>query len=154
MDYSLRPACPEDLQTILTWVGTPDLLKLWGGPALSFPPTPGAVWSTIEATPENSFSLIHPSGLITGFAQALPRNAGVHLARIIVPPSHRGRGVGRILCQKLIQSALAQHHPNEITLKVYPNNIPALSLYQSLGFVPSSEVQNFDSIKMCFRPNA
>ena len=153
MDYSLRPACPEDLQTILSWVGTADLLKLWGGPALSFPPTPRAVWSTIEASPQNSFSLIDPSGQLAGFAQALPRDSSVHLARIIVSPSLRGQGIGRLLCQKLIHSAIAQYRPSEITLKVYPNNTAAFSLYQSLGFVPMPDNQESDSIKMCFRPN-
>jgi len=153
MDYSLRPALPEDLQIVLTWVGTADLLKLWGGPVLSFPPTPGAIWSTIEASPQNSFSLIDSSGRIAGFAQALPRDSGVHLARIIVSPELHGQGVGRILCEKLINFAIARHHPDEITLKVYPNNTPAFSLYQSLGFCSVSEGQNADSIKMCFRPN-
>ena len=153
MDYSLRPARREDLQTILSWVGTADLLKLWGGPALSFPPTPDAIWSTIEASPQNSFSLVSPSGQLAGFAQALPRDSSVHLARIIVSPSLRGQGVGRTLCQKLIHSAIAQFHPDEITLKVYLTNTPALTLYQSLGFIPVLESQNSDSIKMCFRLN-
>jgi ribosomal protein S18 acetylase RimI-like enzyme len=152
MDYSLRPACLEDIQIVLTWVGTADLLRLWGGPALSFPPTPGTVWSTIEATSQNSYSLINSAGQLAGFAQALPRGSSVHLARIIVSPSLRGQGVGRILCQKLIQIALAQHHPCDITLKVYPNNTPAFSLYQSLGFIPTHEAQNTDSIKMCLMP--
>ena len=128
-------------------------VQVWGGPALSFPPTPDAIWSTIEASPQNSFSLVSPSGQLAGFAQALPRDSSVHLARIIVSPSLRGQGVGRILCEKLIHSAMSQHRPAEITLKVYPNNTPALTLYQSLGFVPVPENQNSDPINMYFRPN-
>lgn len=153
MDYSLRPACLGDLPSILTWVGTAERLRLWGGPQLSFPPNPEAIWSAIEASPENSFALIDSSGQLAGFAQALPRGSSVHLARIIVSPSLRGHGVGRILCQKLIHLASSHYHPTEITLRVYTSNTPALSLYQSLGFVPTAEAQEPDSLRMCFRPN-
>lgn len=153
MDYSLRPASPEDLNIVLHWVGSADLLKLWGGPALSFPPMPEATWSAIEAGPENSFSLVGPSGQLAGFGQALPRESSVHLARIIVSPSLRGQGVGRILCEKLIRSVVIRDSSCEITLKVYLNNTPALALYRSLGFVPMPDSQDVDSIKMSLRPN-
>jgi ribosomal protein S18 acetylase RimI-like enzyme len=107
----------------------------------------------IEGSPENSFSLVSSSGQLAGFAQALPRGSSVHLARIIVSPSLRGHGVGRILCQKLINLAFTQYHPIEITLRVYTSNTPALLLYQSLDFIPTPEEQEPDSIKMHLRPN-
>ena len=34
MEYILQPATPENLQIVLTWVTTPELLKLWGGATL------------------------------------------------------------------------------------------------------------------------
>ena len=152
MNYSLRPALLEDLKTVLTWVQTEELLKLWGGPSLPFPPESESIWSAVGASPENSFSLLDSSGRVIGFAQALPRDSSIHLARIIVSPALRGHGIGRILCQQLIQLAITKHHPNEITLKVYPNNTPAHSLYLSLGFVAMPEELGSDSIKMRFRP--
>ncbi|NTW86103.1 MAG: GNAT family N-acetyltransferase [Holophagaceae bacterium] len=152
MDYALRPARLDDLETILGWVWTPELLKRWGGPALTFPPRAEATWSEMEATPENAFALINPAGQLVGFGQALPRGASAHLARIIVAPGLRGQGVGRILCRRLILTALDLHRPREITLQVYPDNTAALSLYRSLGFVPIPDDSSGDSLKLGLRP--
>jgi len=152
MDYSLRPACLEDLQTILPWVGTADLLRQWGGPSLVFPGTPESIWAVIGASPENTFSLIDSSGELVGFGQALVRDPNVHLARLIVSPSRRGQGLGRILTAKLIQEAIT-HQPDKITLNVYANNTPAVSLYNSLGFETIPMLQRAESIKMFLRPN-
>jgi len=151
--YTLRPAVCEDLETVLSWVCTAEQLKLWGGPSLLFPAEAASIWATIGASHENSFSLLNPFGQVVGFAQALPRDTGIHLARIIVSPALRGQGVGRNLCQQLIHSTIAKHRPNQITLKVYRNNTPALSLYQSLGFVAMTDEPNSESIQMCSRPN-
>jgi [ribosomal protein S18]-alanine N-acetyltransferase len=155
MNPFLRQACQEDLQALLPWVGTPDLLRLWGGPSLIFPATPESIWAAMGGSPDNAYSLSNPSGELVGFGQILPRGRTVHLARIIVSPTQRGQGLGRTLCMKLIQAAIARHRPDEITLNVYADNSPAVALYRSLGFAtrpadPSAEVTK---IRMFLRPN-
>jgi hypothetical protein len=35
MTYTLRPAAPADLETVLTWIDSPDALRLWGGDRLT-----------------------------------------------------------------------------------------------------------------------
>jgi ribosomal protein S18 acetylase RimI-like enzyme len=137
MDYSLHSACQEDLQTILPWVGTADLLKQWGGPALAFPATPESVWPVIGASPENAFILVDSSGELVGFGQAYVRDPNLHLARLIVSPSRRGQGLDRILAMKLIQEAIT-HHPDGLALKAYSHKAPAGSLFNSLPFAAMS----------------
>jgi ribosomal protein S18 acetylase RimI-like enzyme len=144
MDYSLHPACLEDLHIILPWVGTAELLRQWGGPSLAFPATPESVWSAIGAAPGNAFSLLDSSGELLGFGQAVVRDPSVHLARLIVSPSRRGQGLGGILAMKLIQAALT-HHPDGITLKAYSDQAPALSLFDSLTFAAMPMVQRAES---------
>jgi len=144
MDYSLRPACLDDVQTILSWVGTADLFRQWGGPGLAFPGTPESVWSVIGASPENAFSLLDSSGELVGFGQALIRDPSVHLARLIVSPSHRGQGLGGVLAMKLIQAAIT-HHTDGITLKAYACNTSGLSLFDSLVFAAMPMVLSAES---------
>ena len=141
MDTTLRPAGMASLATVLTWVGTPEQMRWWGGPALPFPGTPATVWAAIAGAPGNTFVLEDGAGAMVGFGQMLPRSGQVHLARLIVAPERRGQGLGRSLCQHLIRTAVACHRPDNITLNVYAGNEPAAALYRSLGFrvVPGAE---------------
>lgn len=149
MNYTLRPATQEDLRSVLQWITTPETLRLWGGPVLTYPPTPELTWQEMKATEENTFALVDENLEVAGFGQTLCREEGsVHLARIIVSPALRGQGVGHILCARLIQSAVSRHHPAAITLNVYTANAPALSLYRSLGFSPVTSEDESGSIKM------
>ena len=55
---------------------------------------------------------------------------------ISVALSYRGRGVGELLMQKVIEAALAELPGLEvITLEVFGNNSVAMSLYKKLGFM-------------------
>lgn len=140
MEYILRPVVPEHLERVITWISTPQALKLWGGPALTFPPRMEKTWQEIGATDQNTFSLLEQGVRVAGLGQILFREPGtVHLARIIVEPTKRGRGLGRILCQQLLEAGFARHPVSEFTLNVYRNNAPAIRLYTSLGFAIVSE---------------
>jgi [ribosomal protein S18]-alanine N-acetyltransferase len=141
MDYSLHPACPQDLQTILPWVETADLLRQWGGPSLVHAGTPEEVWFAMGATPENAFSLFDPSGEIIGFGQAFVRDPSVHLARLIVAPGRRGEGLGRKLAMKLIQAAIV-HYPDEITLKAESDKPTVAKLFNSFNFAAMTVIQS------------
>jgi len=149
MEYSLRSATPNDLQTILAWVESPDQLKLWGGPFLTFPPNIEKTWHEIEATHQNTFTLLSSSGCIVGFGQTLSREPNaIHLGRIIVSPEFRGQGMGRLLCDNLIQICIQRFHPSKLTLNVNQSNIPAVSLYKARGFIIISENKEQNSYFM------
>ena len=152
MEYMLQPATPEHLHLVLTWVTTPELLQLWGGATLTFPPLVDRVWHEIGATSQNTFSLIDPAGEVVGFGQTLLRKSRtVHLARIIVSPMMRGKGLGRLLCRELIQRGATCHQPSQFTLSVYKNNTPAFNLYTSLGFTVWSEDREHNALTMGLR---
>lgn len=149
MNYTLRPARQEDLRAVLQWIDSPESLKLWGGPVLTYPPNPELTWDELKAAEENTFALVDENLAIAGFGQTLCREEhSVHLARIIVSPAIRGRGIGRILCSQLMQRAVERYNPTVITLNVYTANAPALSLYRSLGFSPVTSEDESGSIKM------
>jgi ribosomal protein S18 acetylase RimI-like enzyme len=152
MDCTLRPAVPEDLKVITSWIENPEMLKRWGGPLLTFPPDAQKTWSEIQTTSKDTFSLIDQGGNVIGFAQTSIKEPGaVHLGRIIVSPAMRGMGLGRRLLKQLIQLVLSKNETERITLNVYRDNLSAYSLYKSLGFVVISEDDAENSYGMCLQ---
>jgi ribosomal protein S18 acetylase RimI-like enzyme len=96
-----------------------------------------------------SYCLDGGAGTPVGFGQYWPRPDGaVHLLRIIVSPGHRGAGLGRELCRRLIAMALEAPGATSVTLNVYPDNPAAVCLYQSLGFREDESRSRGDSLFM------
>jgi ribosomal protein S18 acetylase RimI-like enzyme len=60
------------------------------------------------------------------------------LARILVAPEERGRGVGRALTRLLAAEARAAGF-DEVWLRVVPDNEQAIAAYRAAGFVRTSE---------------
>jgi ribosomal protein S18 acetylase RimI-like enzyme len=56
------------------------------------------------------------------------------LARIVVAPSERGRGLGRALVRQLAAEA-AEMGFRDIWVRVIPSNAAALACYEGAGFV-------------------
>ncbi|OKJ49597.1 hypothetical protein AMK27_36320 [Streptomyces sp. CB02009] len=59
----------------------------------------------------------------------------VELARLIVAPEHRGRGMGRELARRLLAQAVGDG-ADSVFLRVHPDNDRALKCWLSAGFVP------------------
>jgi len=69
----------------------------------------------------------------------------VELARIIVRPAHRGRGVGKLYVKVLVDRAATFGYA-EIFLRVLPDNPRAIHCYEAAGFaaVPSEDQKSFN----------
>lgn len=90
----------------------------------------------VEFRTAESWCLVK-SGRVVGFGQVVPKPAErQHLARLIVDPQFRRRGLGRRLTERLLDRALAKS-PAHVSLNVLVDNLPALNLYRSLGFRPA-----------------
>ncbi|WP_438765941.1 GNAT family N-acetyltransferase [Kushneria sp. TE3] len=116
------------------WIESPQALARWGGPSLTWPILPGQLWQQIEAASFPSFSL-EEDGELLAFGQLAPRDQTTtwHLCRLIVAPHRRGQRLGEKLCRYLV--AHATHlGASRITLRVATGNLPAIRLYQRLGF--------------------
>jgi ribosomal protein S18 acetylase RimI-like enzyme len=59
----------------------------------------------------------------------------VELARIIVAPELRGKGIGTEFVRALLAPAVSAGHA-DIFLRVRPDNEPAIRTYLRVGFVP------------------
>jgi ribosomal protein S18 acetylase RimI-like enzyme len=77
------------------------------------------------------------SGDLAGIVAFL-RNEGLKerhrgwMIQVYVRAEHRGNGVGRMLVEHLIEHA--RHHVLQVHLGVWSENLPAIRLYERLGF--------------------
>jgi ribosomal protein S18 acetylase RimI-like enzyme len=136
---SVRDATLGDLEAVATWVGTADECRLWAGPSVSFPLEPGALALEIGFADAQNLALADEAGT-AGFGQLVWRSgARAHLARVVVRPDARGRGLGRVLVRALLERA-ASRCARQATLNVYADNVAARQLYEAAGFtvVPAS----------------
>lgn len=132
-----RHAAAVDLGVVASWIGSARECELWAGPRLRYPLRVDSLAEQLEMSGAFNLALDDERGLVA-FGQALLRSPGrVHLARLIVRPNARGRGVGRVLCEALLGRA-ASAGLVRATLNVYRDNAVALHLYQSLGFRPAA----------------
>jgi GNAT superfamily N-acetyltransferase len=82
-----------------------------------------------------------PCGIAAGFLDQDDATQA-HLASMWVAPSHRGRGVGRLLVDGIIDWARGQHAEN-LRLTVTSNNDVASRFYERMGFRMTGNTQAF-----------
>ena len=81
-------------------------------------------------------------GAVLGYvgSQMVPPEAD--LMNLAVQEMARGQGIGRALMTALMKG-LAQEGIRELSLEVRASNMPALTLYQSLGFAEAGRRKNY-----------
>ena len=116
--WQLAEAADHDLEELMSWFRDADEVNIWAGPRFRFPFT--------RSTFRKDFS---------AFGQMYERYGRINLARLVVNPGMRGRGIGKRLVASLIEIAPSIFSSNEFSLFSYRHNAAALGCYQSMGFV-------------------
>jgi ribosomal protein S18 acetylase RimI-like enzyme len=95
-----------------------------------------AMW--LHEPPSRTFVAVDAGGTILGTAEMEPNHGGpgshVANAGFMVAPEHAGRGVGRALCEHVIEQARADGYRAIQFNAVAETNTHAVRLYRSLGF--------------------
>ena len=142
----IRKAEINDFNTIISWIQNEQECKMWAGSKVRFPLNIDNLLYDVKYSNDNSYCLIN-KGTILGFGQLLPKEEGfIHMARLIVCPSYRGTGYGKILCNKLLQIA-DQLGYRKVSLYASKSNQISLNLYKNLGF---KEVVEKSSDDRCY----
>jgi [ribosomal protein S18]-alanine N-acetyltransferase len=130
----VRDATLADLEVVASWVRTADDCRMWAGPAVSFPLRLDRLAAEIGfAEAENL--VLGDEAAPDAFGQVAPKDGGRgHLARVIVRPDARGRGLGCAIVSALVERASAQG-VRVASLNVYATNTAARHVYEVAGFV-------------------
>jgi ribosomal protein S18 acetylase RimI-like enzyme len=130
----LRPF-PADLADVVSgWATTGQDVLMWCGAVVA--PVPASqirAWAGEDGA--EPFGLYRGQRLVAyGELWVDDEEGEVELARLIVDPAERGRGVGRCLAAGLAR--LAQSRQPQVFMRVHPANIAAQRCYAAAGFEP------------------
>ena len=133
----LRSSTKDDLSVLMSWIKDKETCRIWAGPLVRFPLVLEHLKEDIQFSEENTFSMTNERGALLGIGQLIKKeNNRLHMARIIVSPNHRGKGLGNLLCRLLIREGTMRCGESYFSLNVYPDNKNAVRLYKKLGFKP------------------
>jgi [ribosomal protein S18]-alanine N-acetyltransferase len=135
----LRQASASDYETIVTWLPDAEATRRWAGPRVTFPFTAPELELQVQVPGGKSYVLQSGAAVVAYGQHWVLAKPAVHLGRLIVAPTHRGKGLGRELCVQLIAAAIQATGASAVTLRVYRDNTNALALYRALGFKPEAE---------------
>ena len=135
------PATPELLTPLPSWFQTPESLAQWGGSGLRFPLDREQIVAMLAETLTKpplrlAFAGLTGAETVAHAQLALDWTDGIaRLARFAIAPQYRGRGLAKpFLAEVFARLDEAGDFPR-LELNVYTFNAPAISLYESLGFV-------------------
>ncbi len=141
----LQPFTPADFDALIEEIPDARFLMQWAGPQYVFPLTADQLTETLSKTVGKvptfcAFKAVRRSPLATvGHIQLINIDkctARCVLGRVLIFKAYRGCGFGRAMVAAAVREAFETLGMNEIELNVFDFNIPALNLYQQLGFCP------------------
>ncbi|UWX98352.1 GNAT family N-acetyltransferase [Arthrobacter zhaoxinii] len=132
---SLRRRCGSDVDTVISWIPDEAALLMFTGPRMAWPPTRGQ-FEELAAVPGLTAWVMDAapgSGQVLGHAELCLRGGHAHIARVIVDPLLRGRGLSQQLMRLVLERARAGG-AGTAGLRVTKGNTVALRAYRRLGF--------------------
>ncbi|GHA11190.1 hypothetical protein GCM10008090_21190 [Arenicella chitinivorans] len=84
--------------------------------------------------PLNCIAMTNRDGELVAFGQFYNRLNFCHLARLVVNPEYRGRGLITLLVEYLCGTGCLHLGVRQASLFVNAHNLPALKVYRRLGF--------------------
>lgn len=132
---------PSHFALLRSWFTSEREVVQWGGVLVHHPLDDAQLQAIVDlgrTDPPTRLSWMAAEGdaLVGHIELGLDRDtASGLLARVGIAPGQRGRGLGSQLVGRALEVAWAIDWIEEVTLRVYTWNTPALALYRSLGFV-------------------
>ncbi|MEQ1580980.1 MAG: GNAT family N-acetyltransferase [Steroidobacteraceae bacterium] len=128
-----RPATPDDVAVLASWILSPRDCEFWAGPDFPFPASLETFVEKLQVRSTTSVCLIEES--VVAFGQLADKGDGrAHLGKIIVAPTARKKGYGQQLVRELLRIA-ANRGFRIVGLNVQTENRAATRMYERLGFV-------------------
>ena len=92
------------------------------------------------------FTVVCDEDNIIGFANLYDREQDqyAYIGNVFIRPDCRGKGLGKLVLQYMIQAVFEKYHFAEARLSVFADNQPAINLYRQYGFKEFSQEQRTD----------
>ncbi|MCC9205083.1 GNAT family N-acetyltransferase [Arthrobacter sp. zg-Y769] len=131
----LRRRTARDLDTIISWIPDDAALRMFAGPRMAWPPTREQFAEPAAVTGFSAWVLSARGlpGTPFGHAELTVRKGHAHIARVIIDPLLRGRGLSQQLMRLVLDQACAEG-ASSAGLRVIKGNTVALRAYRRLGF--------------------
>lgn len=142
----LRDYKETDAFEIIKWINNEKDLKLWCANIYkNYPITANDINDNYNSNHLLPKTLVDNNKIIGHLILRNPSTDKyvVRFGFIIIDPSLRGKGYGKILLNKAIQFAKKELHVKEITLGVFGINKNAYSCYKSVGFKEKEIKKNY-----------
>ncbi len=143
----ITPAA-EHYSELLSWITSAQQLADWAGPNMVYPSDVKKLTSDLQSKNWPSFALVSQDNQLLAFGQYYLRQGCCHLCRLIVSPTHRGKGIAKQLIERISIQGCHQLEVNTQSLFVYTYNSSAIKAYQKLGFVTKQYFAT-DAMKNC-----
>ena len=130
----LIAATEADIDRLMSWFPTKQSIDIWGGPNFRYPFTPDTFHEDVRWKEMGSYCLVDSRDDMLAFGQFYERHSRINLARLVVSPQQRGKGLGKQLVSLLLDRGPTSFPLKEFSLYVYEDNHPAMACYAGLGF--------------------
>lgn len=124
----------EDARAIMHWFSDKESVVRWGSPYMSYPLKDDTFFGDIYWDRITSCVARTEDGRLLAFGQYYRKLGRCHLARLVVNPEFRGRGLGERFVAALMQHGGRMLDTDEFSLYVMTANRPAYNCYKNLGF--------------------
>lgn len=140
----LRYLAEADFNHLRDWSISPEYLKQWAGPSLTYPLDDEQLERYLSGAnhPAESDRLIF--GVVHGATQkvighiclsAIDRaNGSARISRVVVDPDHQGRGIERRMMNEILRIGFESLNLHRLSLGVFDFNTAALKSYEASGF--------------------
>ena len=133
-ELTLTPATRDDARTVMSWFTDAESVMLWGSPFTRFPLREETFFTDSDWDNVESRVARDGAGNLVAFGQFYPKLGRCHLARLVVNPAFRRRGIGIRFIEALMAHAGAALGTDEFSLYVITSNQAAWRCYKKLGF--------------------
>lgn len=132
---------PADIQQLINWINSEELLMNWSGRMFSFPLTQESMeWyvkdtNVIGSSDAFIFKAVDNGEMVghISLGGISPTNKSARISRVFVSETGRNKGVCTFMVQELLQFGFEKLNLHRIALGVYTTNQSALNCYLKAG---------------------
>jgi RimJ/RimL family protein N-acetyltransferase len=133
---TLVPFTDTDVDRLIAWISSPQLLGQWAATGFSYPLTRAQMEAHMRKSAESGsfmFKVMDPDLSVVGHVElgSIDRlNRSLRIGRVLVAPERRGRGIGVELMRATLEVAFDQLQMHRVELAVFDFNQAAIACYE------------------------